>query len=322
MSPRLAPVLGAVFSLAATHAAAQAAYPAKTVQVVVPYTAGGAADILVRAVTTRLSETWGRSIVIDIRAGASGMIGSEIVAKAEPDGHVLLGQTSGYPATAALRRKLPFDPARAIVAVAMIAKAPMVLVVHPSLPVKSVKEFIALAKQQPGKLNYASAGVGGNNHYATSLLSSATGIKLTHVPFKGVSQATTALLSGEIEMLIASSPAITPQIKAGRVRALGVTSLERSALLPDLAPIAQLGVPGYSYELWWGLLGPAGIPADRLNFINASVNKLIATPDFRKFLLSEGVEPWPLTTAQLADFIPKEIERYRKIAKSAGMEPE
>jgi len=306
----------------APQAAAQTAYPAKTVQIVVPVSAGGGTDVIVRAVAQRLTEAWSRNVVIDNRPGASGMIGAELVAKAEPDGHTLLGHTSGYPATAAVRKKLSFDPARALVIVAMIGKAPLVLAVHPSLPAKSVKEFIALAKKNPGKLNYSSAGTGGNNHFATSLLASATGIELTHIPYKGVAPAAIALVSGEVELLIASSPAISPQLKAGRLRALGVTSLKPTPLLPDLPAIAESGVPGYSYELWWALFAPAGISAERLSLINAAVNKILTGAEMKTFLSQEGGEPWPLSPGQLSDLLPREIERYRKIAKAAGIEPE
>ena len=247
------------------------------------------------------------------------MIGTEFVTKAEPDGHTLLGHTSSYPATAAVREKLPFDPARAIVTVAMIAKAPMVLVVHPSLPAKSVKELVSLAKKNSGKLNYSSAGTGGNNHFAASLFGSAAGVKLTHIPYKGVAQAVIAVAAGEVEMLFASMAAANAQLKAGRLRALGVTSLEPSPLLPGLPALAQSGVPGYSYELWWGLFAPAGIPADRLNFINAAISKVLAGAELKKFLDNEGAEPWSLAAAQLSGLLPREIERYKKAAQAAGM---
>ena len=309
----------AVWVCTALHAVAQSTYPSKPVQIIVPYTAGGGADVIVRAVAQRLAETWGRNVVVDNRPGASGMIGTELAAKAEPDGHTLLGHTSSYPATAAIRKKLPFDPARAVLPVAMIAKAPLVLVVHPSVPAKSVKELVALARRNPGKLNYSSAGTGGNNHFAASLFASAEGINLTHVPYKGVAQAAIALVSGEVELLFASLPAVNSQVKSGRLRVLGVTSLEPSALLPGLPAIAQAGVPGYSYELWWGIFAPAGIAADRLNFINAAVNKILAGADMRKFLNDQGAEPWSASAAQLSGLLPKEIERYAKMAKAANI---
>jgi len=306
--------------LAAQQVGAQA-FPAKNIQMIVPYTAGGSIDLFSRAVAQRLTAAWGRNVVVDNRPGASGMIGTEIVTKMEPDGHVLLGHTSSYPATASVRAKLPFDPARAIVPVAMIAKAPMLMAVHPSVPAKSVKELIAVAKRTPGGLNYGSSGAGGNNHFSGALFASAAGIKMTHVPYKGISMATTALAAGEIEIVIASAAALMPQVKAGRVRALGATSLERSPLLPDLPAIAQAGVPGYSYELWWGVFAPAGLAADRLGFINSAINKILASGEMKKFLATEGAEPWPLTPQQLDGLLVREIDRYKKAAKVAGIEP-
>jgi tripartite-type tricarboxylate transporter receptor subunit TctC len=307
--------------LAAPQAHAQA-YPSKNVQMVVPYTAGGSIDLFSRAVAQRLTAAWGRNVVVDNRPGASGMIGTEIVTKMEPDGHVLLGHTSSYPATAAVRAKLAFDPARAIVPVAMFAKAPMLMAVHPSVPAKSVKELIAVAKKTPGGLNYGSSGSGGNNHFSGALFAAAAGIKMTHVPYKGISMATTALASGEIEIVIASAAALMPQVKAGRVRALGATSLQPSPLLPGLPAIAQSGVPGYSYELWWGVFAPAGISAERLGFINAAVNQVLASDDMKKYLANEGAEPWPLSPQQLDGLLVREIDRYRKAAKVAGIEPQ
>jgi tripartite-type tricarboxylate transporter receptor subunit TctC len=322
--PRSVPlaVLAALIACSAPDLAAQAPYPNRPVQIVVPYPAGGGADVVVRGIAHRLAEVWGRNVVIDNRPGASGMIGTEMVTRMEADGHTLLGHTSSYPATAAIRIKLPFDPARSIASVAMIAKAPLVLAVHPSVPARSAKELVALAARLPGKLNYSSAGAGGNNHYAASLFASAAGVSLTHIPYKGVAPAAVALVSGEVEMLFASSPAIGPQVKAGRLRALGVTSLQPSPLLPDLPTIAQTGVPGYHYELWWALFAPAGIAADRLNTINAAVNKVLAGADMKKFLSDQGAEPWPLSAAQLRDLLPNEIDRYRKIAREAGIAPE
>jgi len=192
-------------------------------------------------------------------------------------------------------------------------------VVHPSVPAKSVMELVALAKTNPGKLNYSSSGTGGNNHFSGALFASAAGIKLTHIPYKGIAQAMTALASGEVEIVIASAAAVNPQLKAGRVRALAVTSATPSALLPGLPAIAQSGVPGYTYELWWGLFAPAGMPVERMNFINAAVNKSLAGTDMKKFLENESAEAWVATVAQLADLLPKEIERYRKAAKEAGI---
>src|SRR5258706_700752 len=309
----------AVAGSIAPEAAAQSVYPSKTVQIIVPYTPGGSIDIMTRAVAQKLAETWGKNVVVDNRAGASGMIGTEIATKAEADGHVLLGHTSSYPATAAVREKLPFDPARAIVPVAMIARARMMVAIHPSVPAKTVKELVALAKKTPDGLKYSSSGTGGNNHFSGALFASAAGIKLTHIPYKGISQAMTALASGEVEICIASAAAVNPQLRAGRVRVIAITSEKPTSLLPGLPTVAQSGVPGYTYELWWGLFAPTDLSAERINFINAAVNKSLAGPEMKKFLENESAEAWVATPAQLADLLPREIERYRKAAKEAGI---
>jgi len=301
---------------------AQAPYPARNVQIIVPYTAGGSIDIMTRAVAQQLTVAWGKNVVVDNRPGASGMIGTEIATKAEADGHVLLGHTSSYPATAAVREKLPFDPARAIVPVAMIARAPMMVAIHPSVPAKTVKELLALAKKDPNALKYSSSGTGGNNHFSGALFASAAGIKLTHIPYKGISQAMTALASGEVEICIASAAAINPQLRANRVRVIAITSEKPTSLLPGLPTVAQSGVPGYTYELWWGLFAPAGLSAERIAFINAAVNKSLAGPEMKKFLENESAEAWVATPAQIADLLPKEIDRYRKAAKEAGIPPQ
>jgi tripartite-type tricarboxylate transporter receptor subunit TctC len=190
---------------------------------------------------------------------------------------------------------------------------------HPSVPAKNVRELVALAKKSPGKFNYSSSGTGGNNHFSGALFASAAGIKLTHVPYKGISQAMTALASGEVELCIASAAAVNPQLRAGRVKVIAITSEKPSALLPGFPTVAESGVPGYTYELWWGLFAPAGMAAERLNFINAAVNKTLAGAEMKKFLDNESAEAWVATPAQIADLLPREIDRYRKAAKEAGI---
>jgi len=315
-------VLGAAaLGLAASHAAAQA-YPTKNVQIILPYSAGGSTDVIARGVAKRLGDLWGKIVVVDNRPGASGMIGAEIVTKADPDGYTLLSTTSSYPATAAVRKKLPFDPAKALIPVATFARAPMLLAVHPSVPAKTVKELIAVAKKNPGKLNYSSSGAGGNNHFSGALFAAAAGIKIVHIPYKGIAPAVTALASGEVEMVISSQSALLPMMNANRVRILGVSSLEPSPLFPGVPSIAQSGAPGYEYHLWWGLFAPAGTPADLIGQINAAVNKILATDDMKKFLDTQGTEPWPQTPAKIADLLPKEIARYKKAMEVAGISPQ
>jgi tripartite-type tricarboxylate transporter receptor subunit TctC len=312
--------LAAAVAVFAPQAGAQA-YPSKNIQMIVPYTPGGSADLMSRAMAQRLGEAWGKNIVVDNRPGASGMIGTEIVTKAAPDGYTLLGHTSSYPATAAVRAKLPFDPAHAIIPVSMTARAPMLLAIHPSVPATNVKELIAVAKRFPDKFNYGSSGAGGNNHFSGALFGAAAGVKMVHIPYKGIAQAVTALASGEVEMVISSSAALLPQIQAKRVRILGVTSPKRSPLFPDLPAIAESGVPGYEYYLWWGIFAPAGLPAEQVAFINAAANKVLAGDSMKKYLDTQGAEPWPQTVAELKDLLPREIARYKKAAQVAGIKP-
>jgi tripartite-type tricarboxylate transporter receptor subunit TctC len=277
-----------------------------------------------RAIATRLGTALGRNIVVDNRPGASGMIGTEMVTKADPDGHTLLGHTSSYPATAAVRAKLPFDPARSIIPVGMTARAPMLFAIHPSVPAKNIKELVTLVKRDPKKyfLNYGSSGTGGNNHFSGALFASAAGIKMQHIPYKGISLAVTAIASGEVEIVIASSSALLPQRDSGRIRILGVTSAEKSPLFPDLPTVASQGVPGYEYELWWGTFAPAGMSQERIGYLYSLINKIVTSADMKKFLDTQGAEPWLLPMAQLPELLPKEIERYKKAAQLAGIEPQ
>ena len=295
-------------------------YPAKPVAIIMPYAAGGSSDLLTRAVAKGLTDTLGRNFIVENRAGASGMIGAEVVAKAAPDGYTLLSTTSSYPGTVAVRAKLPFDPERGLVSVAMIARAPIVLAVHPSVPAKTVKEFIAVAKKRP--LNYSSSGTGGNNHIAMELFSQAAGIKMQHVPYKGIAPGVVALIAGEVDAIIASSPAVMSQVKAGKARAIAVSSAKPTPLVPGLPAIAESGVPGFTYENWWGLFAPAGTPAAIVTTLNAAVNKVLVGPEMKQLLEREGAEAAPMTVAQLADLLPKEIARYRKAAQAAGLKPE
>jgi tripartite-type tricarboxylate transporter receptor subunit TctC len=315
-------VLG-TFGFAAAAVAADAPknkqdFPTKPVQITVPYSAGGSSDIITRAVAQQLSKIWGQNVVIENRAGASGMIGAELVSKAEPNGYTLLGTTSSFPATAAVRAKLPFDPDKSLVPVATFARAPQLVAVNAKLPIKSVKELVEYAKKKP--LTYGSSGAGGNNHFSGALLAEAAGVKMTHVPYKGIAPAVTALAGGEIDLLVASAAALSPQVDAGRVRVLAVTSLKPSPQYPDMPAVADT-LPGYQYELWWGLLAPAGLPQERLSQINAAVNKALESPEFTKFLKGEGAETWAQQPNELQGFLGREIGRYQKMAKVADIKP-
>jgi len=319
MSKLALPLLAAACMYTHAHAG-EAGYPAKNVTILMPYAPGGSSDILARAVAKGLTDIWGRNVIVENRPGASGMIGAEVVAKAAPDGYLLLSTTSSYPGTVAVRSKLPFDPAGAFVPVAMIARAPIVLAVHPSMPAKTVKEFIALAKKRP--LNYSSSGTGGNNHISMEMFSKAAGIKMTHIPYKGIAPGVVALISGEVDAIIASSPAVMAQVKAGKARAIAVSSAKPTPLVPGLPAIAESGVPGFTYENWWGLFAPAGTPANIVGTINAAVNKVLVGSEMKQLLEREGADAAPMSVAQLADLLPREIARYRIAAQEAGLKPE
>jgi tripartite-type tricarboxylate transporter receptor subunit TctC len=309
-----------IASVGAISTAAAQSYPLRPVTMVVPFAAGGSADILTRGVARGLTEMWGRSIVVENRPGAASMIGAEYVANSDPDGYRLLHATSSYPGAVATRIKLPFDPAAAFVPVAMIARAPFVLAVHPSVPAKTVKEFIAVAKQR--SLTYSSSGAGGSNHFATELFGQMAGIRMTHIPYKGIAPAVVGLISGEIDAILASSPGVMSQVKAGRARAIAVSSAEPTPLIPGVPSIAQSGIPGFAYENWWGLLAPARTPGNIVSTINAAVNKILTSAEMRQLLDREGAAADPMSVAQLADLLPKEIALYRKMAQTAGMKPE
>ena len=312
-------VAAAACAFAQVHAG-EAPYPARNVTIVVPFAPGGSADILQRAVGRGLADMWGRTVVIDNRPGAASMIGAELVANSEPDGYRLLHATSSYPGAVATRSKLPFDPVAGFVPVAMIARAPFVLAVHPSVPAKTTKEFIAVAKRR--SLNYSSSGTGGSNHFATELLAQMAGIKMTHVPYKGVAPAVVGVISGDVDFILASSPGVMSQVKAGKARAIAVSSAKPSPLVPGLPSIAESGVPGYAYENWWGMFAPGKTPASVVGTINAAVNKVLASVEMKQLLEREGAEAAIMSVAQLADFLPKEIASYRKMAQAAGMKPE
>lgn len=312
--------LSAALALCPAVTSRAADFPVKSVTIIVPFAAGGSADILSRGVARGLNDVWGQSIVVENRPGAASMIGAEIVANSPPDGYRLLHATSSYPGAVATRRKLPFDPVAAFAPVAMIARAPFVLAVHPSVPAKTVKEFIAAARQRT--LNYSSSGAGGSNHFATELFAQLAGVKMVHIPYKGIAPAVVGLVSGEVDFVMASSPGVMAQVKAGRARAIAVSSAKPSALLPNLPTIAQSGLAGYDYENWWGLLAPAKTPLAALSIINASVNKTLGSAEMKQLLDREGAGADPQSLAQLADLLPREIALYRKMAQLAGMKAE
>jgi tripartite-type tricarboxylate transporter receptor subunit TctC len=310
------------FLLAAMVCGLAQAFPERQIQFIVSSPPGGSNDIFARAIARHLGDSLGKPVIVDNRAGATGSIGAALVAKAPADGHTLLMISSSFTTSAAIQSKLPFDPVKSFAAVAMVGKGPLLLAVAPSLPVKSPEEFFALARSQPGKLNYASSGTGSINHFATALLNEAAGIEMTHVPYKGMGPAVTDLIAGHVEVLIASAPSMLQQVKAGKVKGIGVTTLEASPIAPGLPPLAAAGAKGYDVELWWGVLTAAGTPAATVAKLNAEINKALATGEMKEFLLREGAEPAPMTPEGFGGVIRRDIERWKNVARSANIRPE
>lgn len=297
-------------------------FPSKPVTVIVPYPPGGSNDTFAREVGKRLSDVWKQPVIIENRPGAGGSIGATLVSKAPPDGYTFCLLSSSFTTNAAIQKNLPFDPIAGFTPVAMVAKGPMLLTVSNGVPAKTVGELVALAKANPGKLNYGSSGQGSTNHFATELFARAAGIQMTHVPYKGMPPAVTDVIGGHTDVLIASAPSVYQHVKAGKVRGLGVSSEGPSSVVPDLPSIQQAGVKGYSFELWWGILAPPKTPPEIVNEINAEVNRIINTPEIREIFLREGAEPVSMTPQQFANTIRDEIEGWKKVAKDANIKAE
>jgi tripartite-type tricarboxylate transporter receptor subunit TctC len=314
--------LALFFLLAATCASAQPRWPTKPVTIVVPYPPGGSNDVFARELGKKLGDLWKVPVVIDNRGGGGGTIGAGIVSRATPDGYTLCVLSSSFTTNAAIQPDLPFDPVNGFTPIAMIARGPMILTVRNDLPVKTTLELFDYARRNPGKLNFASSGIGSTNHFATELLMDAAQISMTHVPYKGMSPAITDIIGSHVDVLIASAPSIYPQVKAGEVRAIGVTSLDKSPVVPDLAPIAKMGVPGYHFELWWGMLAPPKMAPELADRINADVNGIIGTQEMKDVFLREGAEPAPISTREFAKTIRDEIDGWKKVAKQANIRPE
>ena len=306
-----------IASLFLCAASAWAQYPAKPVTIVVPFPPGGSNDVFARALAKKLSDGWKQPVIVDNRAGAGGMIGAAQVSKAAADGYTLLFVSSSYTTGAAIQQ-LPFDPIAGLTPIASVSKGPMVLTVKNGVPVKNAAELAALAKSQPGKLNFGSAGPGSINHFAGELLAQNAGVKMTHVPYKGMGPATADLIGGHIDVLIASSPSVMQHVKSDKVKGLGVTSAKASPLVPGLEPVAN-GVKGYEVELWWGVLAPPGVPAAVANQVNADINQALASAEMTEIFAKEGAEPWPQSPAQFAGVVKGDIERWRKVAKEANI---
>jgi len=319
---RITSLLLAAGLCASTTAFAQGTYPSKPINIVVGSAPGGSNDVFARAVGKRLTDAWGQPVIVDNKAAAQGLVANTYVAKAAPDGYTLVVLSSTFTTSAAIMTTLQYDPLKSFAPVAMLAKGPLLFTVANNTPYKSVAEVVAAAKAAPGKLNYATSGVGSINNFATNLFMAAAGIKLTHIPYKGMGPAVTDLLGGQTEILIASAPSILAQVKAGKVRALAVTSPTRSPVAPDLPSLEQAGYKGASAELWWGVLAPAGTPPAVVDKLNAEINRIVQSVEMKEFFLREGAEPAPLKPAEFGKLIEAEIARWKKVAQAANIQPE
>jgi tripartite-type tricarboxylate transporter receptor subunit TctC len=298
------------------------AYPGKPVRLVVPYPPGGSNDVLTRITAQAMSPGLGQQVVIDNRAGAGGMIGADNVAKSAPDGYSILNVQASFVANAALRTKLAYDPINDFAYIGMMARGPMLVVVHPSLPVKNIKDLLQLAKAKPGEINYGSTGTGGHNHLATELFRKMADINIVHVPYKGVAPALTDLMGGHVQLVMTSLPSAMTQVQAGRLKALAVGGAARTSFMPDLPTISESGVPGYVAEFWWGLAAPARTPGDIVNRLAAELGKALKSAELKQRFAGEGAEPVAMTREQFSKFVADEITRWRQAARDAGIKPE
>jgi len=313
-----------VLSAAAVFAAASPAwgqqYPTKAVRVIVPFAPGGGSDITARQVSQKFTEAFKQQFVVENRGGAAGLIGMEQTAKSAPDGYTIMIMSGSFSATSATHRPA-FDPINSIVAVAEVGYTPFVLSVHPSLPSKTTKELIALARSKPGELVYASSGVGGLTHMATELFNSMAKIKMIHVPYKSTGAAMADLLAGRAQLIVGSLLPTLPHFKTGKLRPLGVTTAKRWYSLPDVPTVAET-LPGYEVELWFGVMIPRGTPQPIIDQLNGAVNKMVQDADMKKNLEAQGMVPSGGPPAKFAERIRKDYDRWTKVVKEAGIKPE
>jgi tripartite-type tricarboxylate transporter receptor subunit TctC len=293
-------------------------YPAKTVRLVVGFPAGGSVDLVSRLLAPKLAEGLGQSFIIENRPGATGYIAASAVAKSAPDGYTLMMGATGLTSGVSVFAKLPFDLMNDFAPVALVAYQPIVLVIHPSLPVKTVAGLTALAKSRPGKLNYASTGTGGSAHLAAEMFVMMTGVNMVHVPYKGGAPALTDLVGGQVELMFDTVPTAIPFIQAGKLRALAITSVQRSGMLPDVPTMQEAGLKGYNFNGWLGVLAPAGTPKDVVAKLNAEIQKAVSG-DLRKRLIELGLEVAVGTPEQFTAFMLEDIAKYAKLVKASGM---
>jgi tripartite-type tricarboxylate transporter receptor subunit TctC len=309
-----------LFSVFVVNVAIAQPFPSKPARMIVPYPPGGSADILARAIGAKVGEGLGQPVVIDNRPGAGTIIGTEATAKSAPDGYTfMLGTVSSHAINPALNARLPFDPVKDFTPLSLVASIPFVMIVHPSVPARSVQEFVALAKSKPGQLNYSSAGNGTSNHLAGELLKSMAGVDLVHVPYKGSAPALNDLIAGQVSLMFDLVLTAAPHIKSGAVRGLAVTGTQRSAVLPELPTVAETGLPGYEVSAWFGIFAPAGVPQPVAKRLNAEFVKVMQQPDLKQRLASLGADPLTSTPEEFSTYLRSEIDKWAKVVKASGM---
>jgi tripartite-type tricarboxylate transporter receptor subunit TctC len=323
MNARGVALLSAICA-ATLAAAAQAAetYPARPIRVIVPQSAGGSTDLAARMVTQRLDDVLKQPVVVDNRPGAGSINGTDIVAKAAPDGYTLLAVAASFTITPSLRKRLPFDPGKDFVPITQLVILPHVLVVHPSVPAKNVKELIALAKSKPGELNCASSGVGTSTHLAVEQFMYMTGTRMAVIPYKGGAPGIVALLGGQVQLYFATISTSLPHIKSGKLRALAVTSAKRSTAAPEFPTIAEAGVPGYEHSSWVGVLAPVKTPRAVIDKLNREMVNIVQSPDVKAAFLRDGLESVGDTPEEFGKIIRAELAKWSKLVKAAGIQPE
>ena len=320
---RIGALLSAALFLAIpvlTGTAVQAqTYPSRQITLIIPFAAGGSNDIVARAIGKQLSGAWGQPVIAENRPGAGGVIGASAVAAAPPDGYTLLLVSTTFTINAAIKKSMPFDTARDFTPIAFVARSPLLFVASKDLPVKSAKDALALAKSKPDRITYASAGIGSINQIAAELIAQSAGVKLMHVPYKGGAPALNDLLGGHVDVYVSSMQQVQQLAQSGQVNALAVTSVKRAQLLPDVPTLDESGIPGFDLSSWWGIVGPAGMPPDVVNALNAEINKALTSPEILKFMASEGAEAQAMTPQAFGDLIHTEIQRWTKVGHEANI---
>ena len=311
-----------VLTLSVRPAPAQQDFPVKPIRLIVGVAPGGATDILARAIGTKLAEKLGQQVIVDSRPGANHMIGGQLTQKAPPDGYTIQVIPEGWVINTSMYAKLPFDPVRDFTAIAILALVPNVMVIHPSIPARSVKQFIALARARPGQLNYGTSSVGAPSHMSAELLKVLTRVEYTHVPYKGQSLALVALLGGQIDFAFPSIPSSVGYIRAGRLRPLGVTTTQRAGALPDVPTIQEAGVPGYEVAGWYGIIGPGGMPQAVVARLNREINAILNAPEMRDQLSRRGADPRTGTPEEFAAAMANDMKKWQKVVAAAGIKPQ